>query len=155
MRRQKQTGRLWYSRKLSHKERINFHSSCTDGAAAKMHEMNILEETSAAPVLSPCKCYRSREISTAARGQSESGFWKNIHFMHKRQPLFLKNASWRQHFFCRSYASWQSVHYLPRPINTLKVTLSGITWRKNWSAYFLNDLLAGDFQVSSTFGTKL
>ncbi|HBB62016.1 MAG TPA: hypothetical protein DCZ61_09570 [Lachnospiraceae bacterium] len=51
-----------------------------------MHEMNILEETSPAPVLSPCKCKRSREISTAARGQRESGFWKNIHFMHKRQP---------------------------------------------------------------------
>jgi hypothetical protein len=52
------------------------------GTAAKMHEMNILEETSAMPVLSPCKCKRSREISTAAQGQSESGFWKNIHLFH-------------------------------------------------------------------------
>ena len=45
--------------------------------------MNILKETSAAPVLSPCKRERRREISTVARGQSASGFWKNIHF-----PLF-------------------------------------------------------------------
>ncbi|MCI6796164.1 MAG: hypothetical protein MR581_09370 [Lachnospiraceae bacterium] len=64
--------------------------------------MNILEETSAAPVLSPCKCKRSREISTAARGQSESGFRKNIHFMHKRQPLFALRIC-RYPLFCWFY----------------------------------------------------
>jgi hypothetical protein len=62
-------------------------------------KMNILEETSAAPVLSPCKCQRGREISTAARGQSASGFWKNIHFMHKRQPSFFEKRILPATFF--------------------------------------------------------